>query len=146
MSCRKRKKSSSASLDEIKELINSIYIYKSETYIKLNSVQNKFDVVQADLQNAIRVVENKADEVTEILKQNRDNIESLNFRLAEQDRKLADQDSEIRWLLDDIDDLKNLSLCKTLIFKNIPYNSNNENSWNERCPGCRNSRSLTKHH
>ena len=146
MSCRKRKKSSSASLDEIKELINSIYIYKSETYIKLNSVQNKFDVVQADLQNAIRVVENKADEVTEILKQNRDNIESLNFRLAEQDRKLADQDSEIRWLLDDIDDLKNLSLCKTLIFKNIPYNSNNENSWNERCSGCRNSRSLTKHH
>ena len=92
------------------------------------------------------MVENKADEVTEILKQNRDNIESLNFRLAEQDRKLADQDSEIRWLLDDIDDLKNLSLCKTLIFKNIPYNSNNENSWNEICPGCRNSRSLTKHH
>ena len=30
-----------------------------------------------------------------------------------------------------IDDLKNRSLCKTLIFKNIPYNSNNENSWNE---------------
>ena len=55
---------------------------------------------------------------------------------------MADQDSEIGQLLDDIDDLKNLSLCKTLIFKSIPYNSNNENSWNEKCPGCRNSRSL----
>ena len=42
-----------------------------------------------------------------------------------------DQDSEIRKLLDDIDDLKNCSLCKILIFKNIPYNSNSENPWNE---------------
>ena len=33
--------------------------------------------------------------------------------------------------LDDIDDFKNRSLRKTLIFKNIPYNSNNQNSWNE---------------
>ena len=53
------------------------------------------------------MVENKADEVIEISKQNRDKLESLNFRLAEQDRKLAEQDSEIRMLLDDIDDLKN---------------------------------------
>ena len=75
---------------------------------------------------------NKADEAIEILTQNRDKIESLNFRLAEQEIKLVDQDSEIRRLLDDIDDLKNQSLRKTLIFKNIvcaviPYNSNNEN-------------------
>ena len=92
---------------------------------------NKFDTVQADLQNVIRVVENKADVAIEILKQNRDEIESLNFRLAEQDRKSADQDSEIRRLLDDIDDFKNRSLRKTLVFKNIPYNRNSENSWNE---------------
>ena len=58
-------------------------------------------------------------------------ILSTNFRLAEQDGKLADQDSEIRSLLGDIDNLKNRSLRKTLIFKNIPYNSNSENSWNE---------------
>ena len=76
------------------------------------------------------MVENKADEVIEISKQNRDELESLDFRLAEQDRKLADQDSEIRRLLDNMDDLKNWSLRKTLIFKNIPYNSNSENSWN----------------
>ena len=92
---------------------------------------NKFDAVQADLQNVIRVVENKADVAIEILKQNRDEIESLNFRLAEQDRKLADQNSEIRRLLDDIDDFKNRSLRKTSVFKNIPYNRNSENSWNE---------------
>ena len=77
------------------------------------------------------MVENKADEAIEISKQNRDKLESLNFRLAKQDTKLADQDSEIRRLLDDIDDLRNQSLCKTLILKNIPYNSNSENSWNE---------------
>ena len=127
MSNRKRKESS-ASLDEIKELVNS----KFETLeVKLTALENKFDAVQADLQNAIRVVENKADEAIEISKQNRDELESVNFRLAEQDRELADQDSKIRRFLDDIDDLKNRSLRKTLIFKNIPYNGNSENSWNE---------------
>ena len=75
------------------------------------------------------MTEKKTDEAIEILKQNRGKIESLNFRLAEQDKKLADQDNER--LLDDIDDLKNRSLHKTLIFKNTPYNSNNENSWND---------------
>ena len=73
------------------------------------------------------MVENKTDEAIKILKQNRDEIESLNFRLAEQDRKLADQDSEIRRLLDDTDDLKTWNLQKSLVFKNIPYNNNNEN-------------------
>ena len=115
-------------MDESKELINS----KFETLeVKLNAIENKFDAAQADLQNAIRVVENKTDEAIEISKQNKDEIESLNFILAVQDIKLADQDSEMRRLLDDIDDLKNRSLLKTLIFKNVPYNSNNENSWNE---------------
>ena len=43
------------------------------------------------------MVHNKADEAIQISKQNRGKIDSLNFRLAEQDRKLlADEDSEIR--------------------------------------------------
>ena len=50
---------------------------------KLNAIENKFDAVQADLQNAIRVVENKVDEAIEISKQNREEIKSFNFRLAE---------------------------------------------------------------
>ena len=96
MSNRKGKESS-ASLNEIKELINS----KFDTLeVKLIATENKGDPVQVDLQIAIRVVENKADEAIKISKQNRDNLESLNFRLAEQDRKLADQVSEIRRLLD----------------------------------------------
>ena len=89
-------KENSASLNEIKELINS----KFDTLeVKLIAIENKVDPVQADLQIAIRVVENKADEAIKISKQNRENSESLNFRLAEQDRKLADQVSEIRRLL-----------------------------------------------
>ena len=36
------------------------------------------------------MVENKADETIKISKQNRDELESLNFRLNEQDRKLVD--------------------------------------------------------
>ena len=95
MSNRKGKENS-ASLNEIKELINS----KFDTLeVKLIAIENKVDPVQADLQIAIRVVENKADEAIKISKQNRENLESLNFRLAEQDRKLADQVSEIRRLL-----------------------------------------------
>ena len=108
MSNRKRKESS-ASLDEIKELINSKF---EALEVKLTALENEFDAVQADLQNAIRVVENKADEAIEISKQNRDELESVNFRLAEQDRELADQDSKIRRLVDDIDDLKNRSYVK----------------------------------
>ena len=96
--------------------------------VKLNVIENQFDAVQVYLQNAIRVVENKADEATEISKRNRDQVESLNFRLGEQNRKSTDQDIEIRRLLDDVDDLKNRSLRKRLTLKNIPYNSNNENS------------------
>ena len=57
---------------------------KFETFVeKLNAIENKFDAVQADLQNAIRVVENKVDEAIEISKQNREEIKSFNFRLAE---------------------------------------------------------------
>ena len=122
MSSRKRKESSSASLDKSIQLIN----IKFETLeVKHNAIENKLDAVQADLQNAIRVVENKADEAIEISKQNSDKIESFNFRLAEQDSQLAYQDSEIRRPLDHADDFKNRSLHKTLIFKNIPCNSNN---------------------
>ena len=62
MSSRKGKKSS-ASLDEIKELINSKF---KTLEVKLTAIENKFDAVQANLQNAIRVVENKAEEATEI--------------------------------------------------------------------------------
>ena len=68
MSNRKRKESS-ASLDEIKELINSKF---EALEVKLTALENEFDAVQADLQNAIRVVENKADEAIEISKQNRE--------------------------------------------------------------------------
>ena len=62
MSSRKGKKSS-ASLDEIKELINSKF---KTLEVKLTAIENKFDAVQANLQNAIRVVENKAEEAIEI--------------------------------------------------------------------------------
>ena len=65
MSSRKEKEILSAELDEIKELINSKF---EALKIKLNTTENKFDVVKADLQNAIRVAENKADEVIEISK------------------------------------------------------------------------------
>ena len=68
--------------------------------------------------NAIRLVENKANEAIKISQQNRDEKRSLKIRLAEQDGKVAGQDSEISWLLEDIDDLKNWSVRKILVFKN----------------------------
>ena len=68
--------------------------------------------------NAIRLVENKANEAIKISEENRDEKQSLKIRLAEQDGKVAGQDSEISWLLEDIDDLKNWSVRKTLVFKN----------------------------
>lgn len=56
--------------------------------------------------NAIRLVENKVNEAIKISEENRDEKQSLKTRLAEQDGKVAGQDSEISWLLEDIDDLK----------------------------------------
>ena len=56
--------------------------------------------------NAIRLVENKANEAIKISEENRDEKQSLKIRLAEQDGKVTGQDSEISWLLEDIDDLK----------------------------------------
>ena len=64
------------------------------------------------------MVENKANEAIKMSEQNRDEKQSLKIRLAEQDGKVAGQDSEISWLLEDIDDLKNWSVRKTLVFKN----------------------------
>ena len=64
-----REKRSQLAWMKSKELINS----KFETLeVKLTATENKFDAVQADLQNAIRVVENKADQAIEISKQNRE--------------------------------------------------------------------------
>ena len=68
--------------------------------------------------NAIRLVENKANEAIKISEENRDEKQSLKIRLAEQDGKVAGQDSEISWLLEDIDDLKNWSVRKIQVFKN----------------------------
>ena len=68
--------------------------------------------------NAIRLVENKANEAIKISEENRDEKQSLKIRLAEQDGKVAGQDSEISWLLEDIDYLKNWSVRKILVFKN----------------------------
>ena len=64
------------------------------------------------------MVENKANEAIKISEQNRNEKQSLKIRLAYQDGKVAGQDSEISWLLEDIDDLKNWSLRKTLVSKN----------------------------
>ena len=64
------------------------------------------------------MVENKANEAIKMSEQNRDEKQSLKIRLAEQDGKVAGQESDISWLLEDIDDLKNWSVRKTLVFKN----------------------------
>ena len=45
--------------------------------------------------NAIRLVENKANEAIKISEQNRNEKQSLKIRLAYQDGKVAGQDSEI---------------------------------------------------
>ena len=64
------------------------------------------------------MVENKANEAIKISEQDRNEKQSLKIRLAYQDGKVTGQDSEISWLLEDIDDLKNWSLRKTLVSKN----------------------------
>ena len=74
-------------------------------------------------------VEKKAEEAKANASNNSDEIESLKFEMKEQSEKISNQFETIRELESEIKELKNRSLRKTLIFKNIKYQQANKNSW-----------------
>ena len=74
-----------------------------EIYIKMEQIEKKAEDAKANASN------------------NSDEIESLKFEMKEQSEKISKQFETISDLESDIEELKNRSLRKTLIFKNIKY-------------------------
>ena len=64
-------------------------------------------------------IEKKVEEAKANASNNSDKIESLKFEIKEQSDKVSKQFETISKLESEIEELKNKSLRKTLIFKNI---------------------------
>ena len=74
-------------------------------------------------------IEKKAEDTKPNVSNNSDEIESLKFKMKEQNKKVNKKFETISELESEIEELKNSSLRKTLIFKNIKYQQTNKNSW-----------------
>ena len=62
---------------------------------------------------------------------NSDEILNLKFEMKEQSEKISKQFETISELESEIEELKNRSLRKTLIFKNSRYQQADESSWSD---------------
>ena len=120
--------STNNSLDEIKALLNEKFDDFSK---KLISIEEKFDTTAREIYIKMEQTEKKAKEAKANASNNSDEIESLKFEMKEQSEKMSNQFETIRELESEIEELKNRSLRKTLIFKNIIYQPVNENSWSD---------------
>ena len=120
MASRKAKEQQAAtdsnSLDEIKDLLNSKF---SELGTRLTSLEDKLDNVTKDIHLKLNAVETKVQEASTCAQENRGDIEGLKFRLAELNETVSNQVIIINQLDVEVEDLKNRSLRKTLVFRNI---------------------------
>ena len=120
MSSRKAKEQQSAissnSLEEIKDLLNTKF---SELDTRLTSLEEKLDNVAKDIHLKLNAVETTAQEASTYARENREEIEGLKFRLAELNETVSNQAITIYQLHIEVEDLKNRSLRKTLVLRNI---------------------------
>ena len=120
--------STNNSLDEAKALLNENFDDLSK---KLVSIEEKFDATANEIYILMEQMENKVEDAKANASNNSDEIESLKFEMKEQSEKISKQFETISWLVSEIEELKNRSLRKTLIFKNIKYQQAKESSWSD---------------
>ena len=116
------------SLGEIKALLNEKL---DELSNKLVSIEEKFGIIAKEIYIKMEQIEKKAEEAKANASNNSDGIESLKFEMKEQSDKISKQFETMSKLESEIEELKNRSQRKTLIFKNIKYQQANENSWSD---------------
>ena len=120
MASRKAKEQQAATgsnrLHEIKDLLNAKF---SELGTRLTSLEDKLDNVTKDIHLKLNAVETTAQEASTCARENREEIEGLKFRLAELNETVNNQAIIINQLDVEVEDLKNRSLRKTLVFRNI---------------------------
>ena len=107
--------SSNTSLDKIKAF--------DEFSEKLASIEEKFDKTAKEIYLKLDKIEKDTEESRIKTSKNSDEIEGLKFQISDQNEQISKQNKTISKL-----ELKNRSLRKTLIFKNIKHQVN-ENSW-----------------
>ena len=130
---RKRKDSSSSSsnkngLDEIKALLNEKFDDFSKKFV---SIEEKFDATAREINIKMEQIEKTAEYAKANDNNNSDEIKKLKFEMEEQSEKVSKQFETISELESEIEELKNRSLRKTLIFKNIRYQQAEESSWSD---------------
>ena len=76
----------------------------------------------------------KAEDAKTNASNNSDEIEGLRLEMKEQSDKISKQFETISKLESEIEELKNRSLRKTLMFKNIKYQQVSESSWSTTKP------------
>ena len=120
--------STNNSLDEIKALLNEKF---DEFSNKLASIEEKFDTTAREIYIKMEQIEKKAEDAKANASNNSDEIESLTFEMKEQIDKISKQFETISELESEIEELKNRSLRKNLMFKSIKYQRANESSWSD---------------
>ena len=129
MTSRKAKEQQAAtksnSLEEIKDLLNAKL---SEFGTRLTSLEEKLDNVTKDIHLKLNAVETAAQEASTYAQENREVKEGLKFRLAELNETVSNQAITIHQLDIQVEDLKNRSLRKTLVFRNIKKQQS-EKTW-----------------
>ena len=89
----------------------------SELGTRLTSLEEKLDSVTKDIHLKLNTVETTAQEASTHARENREEIESLQCRLAELNETVSNQAITIYQLDIEVEDLKNRSLKKTLVFR-----------------------------
>ena len=79
----------------------------------------KFDTTAREIYIKMEKIEKKADDTKANAGNNGEEIESLKFQMKEQNEKISKHSKTISELESEIEELKNRSLRKTLMFNNI---------------------------
>ena len=133
MASRKAKEQQAATgsniLDEIKDLLNAKF---SELGTRLTSLEDKLDSVTKDIHLKLNAVKTTAQEASTCARENREEI-GLKFRLAELYETVSNQTIIINQLDVEVEDLKNRSLRKTLVFRNIKKQRLRRHGMTQKC-------------
>ena len=120
MASRKAKEQQAATgsnrLHEIKDLLNAKF---SELGTRLTSLEDKLDSVTKDIHLKPKAVETTAQEASTWSTCAQENREEIGLKLAELNETVSNQAIIINQLDVEVEDLKNRSLRKTLVFRNI---------------------------
>ena len=119
--------SNNTSLDEIKALLNGKFDEFSE---KLPSIEEMFDKITKEIYLKLDKIEKDTEESRIKSSKNSDEIEGLKFQISDQNKQISRQNETLSELESEIEELKNRSLRKTIIFKNIKHQVN-KNSWSD---------------